>query len=158
MPCRLSASPAEQLNETESGSEIVSSPAASIFVMRDNPRQKSLHLRTSPKAAFAQNQEVGGTTLCKSARFHHGKTAASFNQHNRVLIYMKGCAQADCAVNGRWGASTSQHHLQMQVQERVATLPAKAARSLQQTVMQAGRPRSHRSRALPAMAASPMTR
>ena len=39
MPCRLSASPAEQLNETESGSEIVSSPAASIFVMRDNPRQ-----------------------------------------------------------------------------------------------------------------------
>ena len=37
--CRLSASPAEQLNETDSGSEIVSSPAASIFVMRDNPRQ-----------------------------------------------------------------------------------------------------------------------
>ena len=37
--CRLSASPAEQLNDTDSGSGVVSSPAASIFVMRDNPRQ-----------------------------------------------------------------------------------------------------------------------
>ncbi len=51
--CRLSASPAEQLLDSDGGSDAVSSPATSIFVMRDNPRQFFVR-QPLPSTASAQ--------------------------------------------------------------------------------------------------------
>ena len=50
---RLSASPAEQLLDNETSSDVVSSPATSIFVMRDNPRQFFVR-QPLPSTASAQ--------------------------------------------------------------------------------------------------------
>jgi len=50
---RLSASPAEQLLDNDTSSDVVSSPATSIFVMRDNPRQFFVR-QPLPSTASAQ--------------------------------------------------------------------------------------------------------
>ena len=52
--CRLSASPAEQLLDNDGSSDAVSSPAISIFVMRDNPRQFFVR-QPLPSTASAQS-------------------------------------------------------------------------------------------------------
>ena len=115
--CRLSASPAEQLNETDGGSEIVSSPAASIFVMRDNPRQffvrqplpSTSSAQTASPAPSKQPEEAPpedqpkSSSRTKSGGWWHVLMQirplspwqdSCLNYHNRVLICMKRCTSS----------------------------------------------------------------
>ena len=179
MSCRLSASPAEQLNETDSGSEVVSSPAASIFVMRDNPRQFFVR-QPLPSTSSAQTASPATSKQAEEAPPEDQPQSSSQTKSAGLgYLRMQDCAlptqQAMCMIYpiqqvshthprvDNWyllrpHASMAQHSLQMRVQEQVAMLPAKVVRSLQRTVAQAGRPQSHRDQALPATAASLMTR
>lgn len=77
--CRLSASPAEQLLDSDGSSDVVSSPATSIFVMRDNPRQFFVR-QPLPSTASAQSASPAPSKQPEEAPSEGGTKESSHPQ------------------------------------------------------------------------------
>lgn len=171
LTCRLSASPAEQLLDNDTSSDVVSSPATSIFVMRDNPRQffvrqplpSTASAQTSspapskePEEAPAEPKARSGTANQSAGQCSSSPLSLGGSQRlllcagmQAVMTRSRSRSNANRRRKLTWSAKAAKviHCLQTKVQQTMATRPADLVKSQRQMVqlrVQAGSLRSHR--------------